>query len=99
MSIIIRGYRASHKLDAGATTDVILKALGEMIDRYNEYFANRKNENVKKGRGTVEYPNIYLHINDVKDEKTTLVHKQLDLVVRYSEESKSCEADKIVLES
>ena len=35
------GYRASHKLYAGATTDVILKALGEMVDQYNKWFADR----------------------------------------------------------
>ena len=99
MSKILMGYRASHKLYAGATTDVILKALGEMVDQYNKWFADRKNEDVKKGRGTVEYPNIYLNITDVEDAKTTLTHKEINFAVNYPDDSKSGEADKIVLES
>lgn len=99
MSRIIMGYRASHKLYADAPTDVIFKAIGEMINQYNKWFADRKNENVKKGRGTVEYPNVYLHINDVEDEKTKSIHKQIDFLVKYPEGSKSGEADKIILES
>jgi len=98
MSRIIMGYRASHKLYADATTDVILIALVEMIDQYNEYFANRKNEDVKKGRGTVEYPNVYLNITDVEDAKTSSTHKEINFAVKYPDDSKSGEADKIVLE-
>ena len=97
MSKILRGYRASHKLYADAPTDVIFKALEEMIDQYNKWFADRKNEDVKNGRGIVEYPNIYLLINDVADITTTLTHKEINFAVNYPDDSKSGEADKIVL--